>query len=131
MQMFVHLRTNRKIIYSNLRAQNLPNLAHMLSEYLVEYIVNRESEMGLVNQQFLHQQAVQVVRVHDVIPVHKMLYRMCEFMTSYLYIICCTGCAGSWRHYTSKGYVHHICRNILLRYWVFQGATLVHISLNI
>lgn len=40
----------------------------MLSEDLVEDIVDGEREAGLVLEQLLHQERVQVVRIHHVIP---------------------------------------------------------------
>ena len=38
-------------------------------EDLVEHVVDGESEAGLVDQQLLHQEGVEVVGVHHVIPV--------------------------------------------------------------
>ena len=38
-------------------------------EDLVEHVVDGESEAGLMDQQLLHQEGVEVVGVHHVIPV--------------------------------------------------------------
>ena len=43
-------------------------LAHMLGQDLVEDVVDGEREAGLVLQQLLHQQRVQIVGVHHVVP---------------------------------------------------------------
>ena len=39
-------------------------------EDLVEHVVDGESEAGLVDQQLLHQEGVEVVGVHHIIPAH-------------------------------------------------------------
>ena len=44
-------------------------LADMFGEDLVEDIVDREAQTGLVLQQLLNQEGVEVVRVHHVVPV--------------------------------------------------------------
>ena len=43
-------------------------LADMLGEDLVQHVVHRQAEAGLVLQQLLHQEGVQVVGVHHVVP---------------------------------------------------------------
>ena len=43
-------------------------LAHVLGQDLVEDVVDGEREAGLVLQQLLHQQRVQIVGVHHVVP---------------------------------------------------------------
>ena len=48
----------------------------MLGEDLVEDVVDGEREAGLILQQLLHQQRVQVVRVHHVVPEIIMLKRI-------------------------------------------------------
>ena len=46
----------------------MAHLAHVLSEDLVEDVVDWQREAGLVLEQLLHQERVQVVRIHHVIP---------------------------------------------------------------
>ena len=46
-------------------------LADMFGEDLVEHIVDREAQTGLVLQQLLNQEGVKVVRVHYVVPARK------------------------------------------------------------
>ena len=46
-------------------------LADMFGEDLVEHIVDREAQTGLVLQQLLNQKGVKVVRVHHVVPATK------------------------------------------------------------
>lgn len=46
-------------------------LADMFGEDLVEHIVDREAQTGLVLQQLLNQEGVKVVRVHHVVPATK------------------------------------------------------------
>ena len=43
-------------------------LADMLGEDLVEDVVHRQAQTGLVLEQLLHQEGVEVVGVHHVIP---------------------------------------------------------------
>ena len=49
-------------------------LTHVLGQDLVEDVVDGEREAGLVLQQLLHQQRVQVVGVHHVVPAHRSFY---------------------------------------------------------
>ena len=49
-------------------------LADMFGEDLVEDIVDREAQTGLVLQQLLDQEGVEVVRVHHVVPDHRTLF---------------------------------------------------------
>ena len=46
----------------------MAHLAHVLSEDLIEDVVDGKRETGLVLEQLLHQERVQVVRIHHVIP---------------------------------------------------------------
>ena len=43
-------------------------LAHVLGEDLVEDVVDGEGEAGLVLEQLLHQEGVEVVGIHHIIP---------------------------------------------------------------
>ena len=43
-------------------------LADVLGENLVEDVVHRQAEAGLVLEQLLHQEGVEVVGVHHVVP---------------------------------------------------------------
>ena len=43
-------------------------LAHVLGEDLVEDVVDGEGEAGLVLEQLLHQERVEVVGIHHIIP---------------------------------------------------------------
>ena len=43
-------------------------LADVLGENLVEDVVHRQAEAGLVLEQLLHQEGVEVVRIHHIIP---------------------------------------------------------------
>ena len=53
----------------------MAHLAHVLSEDLVEDVVDWQREAGLVLEQLLHQERVQVVRIHHVIPGTEIIYR--------------------------------------------------------
>ena len=54
---------------------SMAHLAHVLSEDLVEDVVDWQREAGLVLEQLLHQERVQVVRIHHVIPGTEIIYR--------------------------------------------------------
>ena len=43
-------------------------LSDMFGEDLVEHVVHGQGEARLVDQQLLHQEGVQVVRIHNIIP---------------------------------------------------------------
>ena len=43
-------------------------LADVLGEDLVEHVVHRQAQTGLVLQELLNQEGVKVVRVHHVVP---------------------------------------------------------------
>ena len=45
-------------------------LAHVLGEDLVEDVVGGQAEAVLVDEELLHQEGVQVVGVHHVVPGH-------------------------------------------------------------
>ena len=66
-------------------------LTDMFGENLIEHIVDREAQTGLVLQELLNQEGVKVVRVHHVVPATQH-YQTQNTLFRVLFIMRCFIC---------------------------------------